>query len=465
MYFVGRSKELGTLRAALDDRRPSLVLVTGLRGGGKSALVRRVVQDYPHVWHVCAPLPAPALRAGLGHRLGVSGGEAEWPRLFEAVLERAEQADRPFVLVMDDAHRLLEARSRFVEPLMEALTESARRDISTHVVLVGPRDALKGLGERDDSGAVQPTEVRVPPLPFRAAAPRLPGRGPDDRIRAYGVFGGIPAVLQHVDPDVGVGTNVRRLLLAPGGPLADTGGRWVERDLQSPARYYAILETLARGEADWGTVHAGVPDLTKSGQVAPYLNKLIDLGLIETRRSIDASPGGRARRYAITDPFLAFWFRFILPRRLLAPPAGDTDGEGDEYAREIRPRLDGHLESIFPLVCRQHMSHDAIETLGAAAREGGSLWGPEYDLPVAGILTNGAAYFGACRWTGARGDRSPLGRIERDMRASRYGFGRERRLRLVFTGRSAPVELIREVVRNPDAQLIDAEALTGEQPR
>ena len=108
------------------------------------------------------------------------------------------------------------------------------------------------------------------------------------------------------------------------------------------------------------------------------------------------------------------------------------------------------------------MSRDAIETLGAVARAGGSLWGADYDLPVAGILTNGAAYFGACDWLTARpGIRPPLRRIEEGMRASRYGFGRQHRLRLVFTGRPPPVGLVREIARDPDARTVDGQALMG----
>ncbi len=108
------------------------------------------------------------------------------------------------------------------------------------------------------------------------------------------------------------------------------------------------------------------------------------------------------------------------------------------------------------------MARDAIETLGANAREDGSLWGAGYDLPVAGILTSGAAYYGTCHWeTSGRTD-TPLDAIDRQVRETRYGFGRERRLRLLFTGHHAPRRLQREVARRHDAELIDADALVGD---
>jgi hypothetical protein len=265
-------------------------------------------------------------------------------------------------------------------------------------------------------------------------------------------------VLAALDPSVTVGTNVRRLLLAKNGPLADAPIAWLERVVQTPSRYVAILATLAEGEADWATVHAGVPDLTRSGQVAPYLKRLEDIGLIETRRSLDAGPRSRSTRYAITDPFVSFWFRFAFPWHL----ADTKEAIGPHYARAIRPGIQDHMEKVLPQICRQHMTLDAVATLGAVAREGGSLWNAEAEVPIAGTLTSGAVYYGVSQWRKPTPDASPLDGLDAEVRETRYGFGREGRLRLLFTGPQAPPWLRRDVARRHDAKLIDAAALLGE---
>ena len=488
----GRSRELGHLRGVLDERRPHAVFVEGLRGGGKTTLVRHVLHDYRSLYHLCPPLPDLAQRGALLRRIRAVpspsapdvpelGPEADWATIFSGLLNRIEAVGAPFVLTLDDAHRLSEARSRHIPAIVAGLREAARRRIPFHVVLVGPAGALPttelrsavhpertrdvgqagavgGGGDSAHAGIGSAT-VKVGPLPFRAAAPRLPGRRPLEKLRAYGIFGGIPRVLAHVDASLGVDTNVRRLLLAPEGALADAGARWLEVDLQAPSRYYAILSALSFGEADWATVHDGVPDLTRSGQVGPYLKRLEELGLVEARRSLDASPGGRDRRYAITDPFLAFWFRFLLPRGVHVEDAPEGAG-GDRWTRRIRPRVEGHLGTTFPRICRQHMEYDAIETLGYAARESGSLWGSDHDLPVAGILTSGTPYYGLARWA-RRDDETPFHTIDRAMRETRYGFGRQLRLRLLFTPRPVSTAVRRQAARRDDAEIIDAEALLG----
>jgi len=459
--FTGRSRELGLIRGMLDAAEPVVVRISGLSGVGKSALAKRAVSDYAGFVHRCPPAPDPGQRARLSARIrerGVESGfpehNATWEELFRAILDLAHASDRPFVLTLDDTHRLMEARSRFTAPLIAMLTEARASGTRLHVVLIGQESSLSAL---DVGDVTSPPIVRVAPLPLRAAASHLPGSQPYEVVRAYGVFGGLPRVLSALDTSVTVGTNVRRLLLPDAGPLSEAPLTWLEREIQTPSRYVAILETLSRGEADWAAIHDGVPDLTRSGQVAPYLNRLIELGLISARRSLDAGPRTRGTRYAITDPFVAFWFRFIFPWRF----SEQAEELGPHYARAIRPGINEHLEKVFPAVCRQHMTFDSAETLGSVPREGGSLWGGGTDIPIAGTLRSGAAYYGSSLWAPPNADGSPLTDLDAQVRGTRYGFGRERRLRLVFTGRDTPTRLRREIARRHDTELIDAAALIG----
>lgn len=470
MTFSGRTRELGRIRAVLDTPRPQILRVFGIRGGGKSTLVERAAQDYRAVLIRLPPVTDPELgaevlrrvRAEAG-RLGIeetgpsgsdSGDGDVWRAALEAASRLSSPSGPPAVLVLDDAHRLSEARSRLIDAAIDVLSKAAEEERTLHLIFVGPEDGLPTMEESDSIGT---RSIEVGPLPLRAAVPHLPGARPHDLVRAYGIFGGLPRVLTRLDRTVTIGTNVRRLILAGDGRLSSAVEEWLETDVQTPARYVSILRTCARGDADWGRLHRGVPDLTSSGQVAPYLKRLGELGLIEAHRSLDSAPRGRSTRYRSADPFFSFWFRFALHRHY----AGREISVSEYYQTSVRPLIDEYLEVIFPQICRQHLEFDSVETLGAVAREGGSLWGAEIDIPVAGILRSGAAYYGACRWQTPSRASAPLAELDRQINETRYGFGRERRLRLLFTGIPAPVWLRREIARRHDAELIDAEALVG----
>lgn len=464
--FAGRSRELGALRSALDGTEATLLRVAGLRGVGKSALVTRALESFEHEVVRVPALPEPLQRTAL-HRSLVEGPDApespategqdpsrSWEALFAWTTRRARPGRSPWVLVLDDAHRLEESRARYLPPLLAALRDARAHHRPFHVVLVSP--LLPQIPAGYEELLAEP--MQVDPLPLRAALELLPGSSPEEVLRAYGVFGGIPRVLGALDPSLTLETNVRRVLLDPESPVADVPGSWLERDLQTPSRYNAVLATLALGECDWARLHEGVPDLTSSGQLAPYVRRLEELGLVRVRRSLDAAPTGRSRRYALTDPFFAFWYRFLL-RDAGAP---STRAQADARLRSIRSAFESHLGTMFPTICRQHMRYDAIETLGSNARELGSLWGAGYDIPVAGILTSGAAFFGACHWRPpVRGD-DPLGALESEARETRYAFGRERRFRLLFTRAEPPRWLERDALRRDQTILLGPGELVGD---
>lgn len=463
--LLGRSRDLGTLRTALDRSESSRIVVSGVPGVGKTAVVRAAAADFAHVYHRAPPLPDREQRAALadtlrGGGLGVAGvsedelpSDASWDVLFAAAAAGGPPG-APAILIVDDAHRWLQARSRFQEPLLGALRRRRREDRTLHVILIAPEPVA---AEPDPESDEAPLLLRMAPLTFRSALPLLPGGDARERLQAYALLGGIPGHLRHLDPEVSLATNVRRCIFDPGAPLADRGLSMLEQWAQTPSRYAAVLAALSSGEADWSTVHQGVSDLTASGQVAPYLKRLEEMGMLEVRRSLDAGPRSRNRRYRITDPFFAFWFRHVLPHRHL-----EASGEmAAVWSDHVRPDLDGRAAAVLGEVCRQYMAHDALELLGANAREVGSLWGAGYDIPVAGILASGAAFYGQPLLDPGH-SADAVEALDRQVRETRYGFGRELRLKILFCVGGVPMALARQVARRHDVEVVDSEALAGE---
>ena len=149
---IGRARELGALRRALDQPLASLIQVCGLPGVGKTRVVRHVLDGYTAVYHRAPPLPDPEQRSALVAAAaaalpGWSGPAptppSSWEEIFAALALVAPQA-RPLVLAVDDAHRWTQSRARFAAPLASALARTRSEGRQLHVILAAP-EALPPL--------------------------------------------------------------------------------------------------------------------------------------------------------------------------------------------------------------------------------------------------------------------------------------------------------------------------------
>lgn len=455
--FSGRSDELGQISAVLDGLGPALTIVRGPEGVGTTTLVTQALSGRTHLSYVAAPVTDPDHRALLAERLELDSG-ADWPALLEQLADRIEGTREKTVLVLDGFEHLLAARSRLPTLLSVFWARIRAHALPFHLVLVGSDPETLGAigGARSPLADAVTLDVELGPLPYREITAPLSAWPARDRIAGWAALGGMPAVARWLDPDAGLVPNLRRIMLDPDAPLLRAGTDLLRRVVQSPARYASILMAVAQGRREWGEIAAAVTNFRSSGQLAPYLARLEELRLIETRRSLDAREGSRSRRYHPTDPFLAFWFRFVLPN-LTELEHGQA---ADVWTRRIRPFLDDHVRLHFADLARQYVSRYA-ERLPGPARETGALWGPGYALDVAAVLKGGAVCYGSCSWEHSPVGEEALGPIERTLAESRYGFGRESRLEVVFHAGGVGEELTRRAARADQIRLVGLEDLLG----
>jgi hypothetical protein len=383
---------------------------------------------------------------------------ADWPRIFDHLLLRAVERRGALRLVLEEFPRLVEARSKLLLELERFWSRVRAQGLPVHLVLSGRDgpvfDSLRREAPFADWIA---NDLGVSPLGYREVARLFPSYSLHHRLLAWLIFGGHPRHLRPCDPAVSLSTNVRQVLLAPDSPFLTEGTERLQIDLQSPGRYASVLAALAGGRREWAEILAGAPAFRSGGQMAPYLARLHELGLIASEASLDAAPGSRHRRYRVAEPFFAFWYRFVLPN-LSDLVAGRSR---DVWRLRIRPALDGYAAGLFPLACRHYLVEHVRERLGASAREVGGLWGAEYDLEPAGTLKSGAAFYGRSLWGGGRVGEAADDALVEEIRRTRYGFGRERRIRLIFATDGFSPELVRRAARGELLHLLGPEELLG----
>ena len=424
--FIGRKQEVSSLRGELDRRRPSLITVYGRRRVGKSALLAEATHDRDTIFYQATQvlgsmnlnLLKEEVQRGLDESEPVLQGIEHWEALLTYIVELASA--RPgLTLVLDEFPYICETVDALPSIVQKVFDHANRRGVEFNLILCGSQISFMEelLGERNPLRGRQTHELELAPLTYREAAQFFPQWTPEERLVAYGVFGGMPYYLQLCDPGHALRENIEAVILQPGAPLHNEASNVLRAELSSPTRYASILEAIARGCTTTGEVLGRVRDISGGGALAPYIAKLEALRLIHITRSLDASPKARNRRYYINDPFLAFWYRFVLPNG----SALATGHASEVYQHAIQPHLDGYMGEIFEWITHQFIAHYASEIFAAPAKEVGKIWGADFDLDVVATLLDDAVVFGECKWWSSPVGANVMGELEEDCRKTDFG--------------------------------------------
>jgi len=444
--FVGRSQELSRLQEEFAATRPSLLVIYGRRRVGKSTLLRQATKAVPHVLYqatrVTAALNLESLKAEIARALGpddLLNGLGDWLGVLTYLARKAE-ATPGLVVVLDEFPYLAEVDPALPSVIQKFWDSGAPEAGRLKLVLCGSMIAQMEnlLAERNPLYGRKTLAMDVAPLPLRDAARFFPDYAAEDRLLAYGIFGGIPFYLQLCDPAASLERNVITLLLTNAGALVDEPTVLLQSELRDIQRYASILAAIADGCTKLGEISSRVGDISDSSRLGPYMERLQRMHLVRAVRSLDAEPKSRDRRYFIADSLMAFWHRFVRPNL-----SSVTQGFGTAVWRhQIAPRLDAFMGGAFEEICREHARRHSQERLPAPAQQIGQMWGADYDIDVAGRLLDDSMVYGECKWRrGDVGEDVLAALVDRANRTA-YGRGVDRRHFVLYarTGFKAGVQ-------------------------
>lgn len=391
-----------------------------------------------------------------------------WPDLLSALASTS-----PLTVVVRETRNLVAVNKKFWRDFGLGWQEIRASGQRIHFIFV---EDEKGLGadlNRADSPLRDPATRLLPrpgpdPVEVLAAQPgsiydvarRYPDLTGYDLLVGYALAGGLPETWAWFGERSPSQHSLRQVLEADGSPVLEAPWRTLERKLQLPARYASILSLVANGAEARRELRAG--DSTFGSEtLGPYLQRLRSLGLLDAYRPLDTDPKGRRTRYGISDPFELLWWRLIHPIRARLLRA---ELRGLVWNEVIEPALNEHVRRVFPRVCLQFLQEGASSILGAVARRAGRLWGQGYDFPVAATLENGAVCYGAVHTAPGPAPIECLHTLQNEVGETRYGFGRQARIRLIFSLSGFEDALVRAAARDPMVRLLGVREMIGARP-
>lgn len=305
-------------------------------------------------------------------------------------------------VVIDEVPWLIEQEPE-LEWQLRAAWEAGLREMPVLVVLVGADDhAISSLSDdrRPLAGLIE--QVEVPSL-SPADVASITGLDATDALDAWCAIGGLPPLLSRWRTGDGLVSHLTRELSDPTSPLVVCGERIVTAELPPRSAARAVLSAIGEGETEFGRMvsRTNIGRTAVSGALKTHALR----GNVVRRTPLAVRPDKRLTTYAIADPYLNFWLRFVWP----ALPE-IRRGRGDVVLERVQERWHSFVErAIEPLVLQ------ALSLLApGGARTVGTHWtrNPKDDAPLVGadseIAPSQAAFVGRLLWR----DRERFGAAE-----------------------------------------------------
>ncbi len=398
MNFVNRTEEQKRLKEALHAKTPSFVIVYGRRRLGKSTLIKKVLSS-TDVYYMADQTERSHQIELLAKEIGLrfEGFDRvvypSWSALFEALNYRTQ--DR-FTLCMDEFPYLAKS-SPELPALLQKLIDA--KTLKYNIVLCGSSQQLmQGLfldatspmyGRADQILKLSPIPIKY----FREAV----ACSPQEAIEEYAVWGGVPRYWEIRLQSHSLNEAIKYNLLNAQGVLFDEPYRLFIDDMRDIVQASTLLSFIGNGVNRLSEIaaRANKPATSLSGP----LDKLITLGYIQREIPFGENPRNSKKGiYKVADPFMDFYFRFVVPNRSLIV-LGRTDAVMEKLAQEFKGYVSWHWENM----CRQAVSGQVIlgKRYGLASRWWGNISRQEQiEVDVVAQSTDGKSLLiGECRWT------------------------------------------------------------------
>jgi AAA+ ATPase superfamily predicted ATPase len=420
--FIGRQKELSLLEDAYATKQSALIPVYGRRRVGKSELILRFLGSKPGIYYLGKMAPAAlqireflkeAARA-LDEPLLSSLTANSWSEVFAAVTNKCKSRAK-FVIVLDEFQWMVEASPELPSVLQENWDRSWKNSSNMVIILCG---SYIGFMEREVLGRKSPlfgrrtAQILLRPFSYLEAAEFHPRWSLLNRALVYFICGGIPLYLRFFNQAHSLERNIEVKLLDEFGPLFREPEFLLREELRDVENYYAVLTAVAAGCATNQAIasQTGIPERS----LHYYIQQLRALGYITRRFPLTGEkPNPRQVRYALQDPLLRFWFRFVFPNLSFIQQMGPRRS----MSERIRPELEAYFGLCFERLCRQALPVIYDREGVSTAFEVGEYWDKAVQIDVVGVRNDHWTDLGECKWGTVRSYKKFLEDLEKKVRA------------------------------------------------
>lgn len=402
MEFVDRIAETARLKAALAGERSALVVMYGRRRLGKSTLIKRVLSE-GDVYFLADRSEGQHQRLLLAKVIAQVFPDfdkltyPDWESLFRALNYRT---DRRFTLCLDEFPYIVEQSPELPSVLQKLVDE---KQLKYNLVLCGSsQNMMYGLfldssaplyGRADE--IIRLTPIR---LPYFQEALSLDAVS---AVEEYSVWGGVPRYWELRENRKSLDDALWHNILSVNGVLYEEPVKLFQDDVKDIVKTSTIMSYVGAGANRLSEIAArcGEP----ATNLSRPLKKLVDLGFLEKDVPFGMDEkNAKKSLYKIADPFMAFYYQFVVPYRSFIELDRRLPIE-----QALSARFQEYVSMQWEKLCREAVTGNLMDGVlyGRARRWWGSVLNEhgkpeqiEFDV-MAESVDKKYLLVGECKWT------------------------------------------------------------------
>jgi len=358
--FVARERELEQLHNTLDRPSPSISVIYGRRRVGKSALIRKALENRrsldfeglenrPTSEQLSNFLLQFTKQTGVDVRRTSIRNWREAFLLLEPVL-----TERPACVVLDEFQWMANYRAPIVSDLKMVWDQYLSRIKGVDLVLCGSiasfmlKRVVKGSALYGRTDRV----IHLREFSLAESAQMLPAYGPDELLDSYMILGGIPKYQELLRDYPSLYTAIEELAFRENGFLVDEYDRIFVSHFGRNDDYLRLVDALAGHPYGLSRDQlATAAHVDRGGGLTRSLDDLESSGFIRSARPVGRPDNTRLVRYLLSDSYLRFFYSLMRPEMAAVRSGQSTTRFASLVGRPIFHSWRGRA---FELACARH---------------------------------------------------------------------------------------------------------------